>query len=54
MENKKVSSKTHTREQLNDWANQHNSNNKAYKTNLDNHSNQMNPNNKAYKSQKKR
>ena len=27
----KVSSKTHTQQQLNDYANQHNPNNKAYK-----------------------
>ena len=32
MANKKgVSSKTHTQQQLNDYANQHNPNNKAYK-----------------------
>lgn len=34
MANKKgVSSKTHTQRQLNDYANQHNPNNKAYKAN---------------------
>ena len=34
MANKKsVSSKTHTQQQLNDYANQHNPNNKAYKAN---------------------
>ena len=31
-----VSSKTHTRQQLNDYANQHNPNNKAYKANKEN------------------
>ena len=30
---KGVSSKTHTQQQLNDYANQHNPNNKAYKAN---------------------
>lgn len=30
---KGVSGKTHTRQQLNDYANQHNPNNKAYKAN---------------------
>ena len=33
---KKVSGKTHTKEQLDDWANQHNPNNKAYKANVSN------------------
>lgn len=33
---KNVSGKTHTRQQLNDYANQHNPNNKAYKANQDN------------------
>ncbi len=34
MANKKgVSSKTHTQQQLNDYANQHNPNNKAFKAN---------------------
>ena len=37
MANKKgVSSKTHTQQQLNDYANQHNPNNKAYKANQEN------------------
>lgn len=40
---KKVSGKTHTQKQLDDWSNQNNPNNKAYKANKDNHSNQMNP-----------
>lgn len=33
---KNVSGKTHTRQQLNDYANQNNPNNKAYKANQDN------------------
>ncbi len=37
MANKKgVSSKTHTPQQLNDYANQHNPNNKSYKANQEN------------------
>ena len=38
MANKKkgVSSKTHTQQQLNDYANQHNPNNKAYRANHQN------------------
>ena len=38
---KKVSGKTHTKEQLDNWANQNNPNNKAYKTNQDNHTGQL-------------
>ncbi len=34
--NKGVSSKTHTKQQLNDYANQHNPNNKAYLANKKN------------------
>ena len=48
MSNKKVSGKTHTKEQLDDWANQHNPNNRAYKNNANNHSNQLNPNHKTH------
>lgn len=44
----KVSGKTHTQAQLNDWANQHNPNNKAYRANVDNRSNQLNPNQKTH------
>lgn len=33
---KKVSGKAHTKAQLDDWANQHNPNNKAYKARIDN------------------
>ena len=39
-----VSGKTHTRKQLNDYANQHNPNNPAYRARLNNHANQCNPN----------
>lgn len=41
---KKVSGKTHTKAQLDAWANQNNPNNKAYRANANNHSNQLNPN----------
>lgn len=34
---KSVSSKTYTQQQLNDYANQHNPNNKAYKARVSNH-----------------
>lgn len=44
----KVSGKTHTQAQLNDWANQNNPNSKAYRANANNHSNQCNPNNKTH------
>lgn len=40
----KVSGKTHSKEQLDNWANQNNPNNKAYRSNSNNHSNQSNPN----------
>lgn len=36
----KVSGKTHTKEQLDNWANQHNPNNKAYREKSIGHSNQ--------------
>ncbi len=45
-----VSGKTHTQQQCNHYANQHNPNNSAYKADRDNHSNQCNPNNSAYSS----
>lgn len=45
-----VSGKTHTAAQLNNYANQNNPNNAAYKANANNHSNQCNPNNSAYSS----
>lgn len=37
-----VSGYTHTQQQLDDYANQHNPNNHAYWDNLDNHANQCN------------
>ena len=37
---KGVSSKTHSRAQLNDYANQHNPNNKAYHARIQNNANQ--------------
>lgn len=39
---KGVSGKTHTQKQLNDYANQHNPNNKAYKANKNNQRAQKN------------
>lgn len=43
-----LSGNTHSKEQLNHYANQHNPNNSAYQANRDNRSNQCNPNNKEY------
>ncbi len=43
MSGKKVSGKTHTKEQLDNWANQNNPNNKAYRANANNRANQLNP-----------
>jgi len=48
-----VSSHTHTQEQRDDYANQHNPNNDAYQANNDNHSDQMNPNNDKYQEKDK-
>ncbi len=42
----KVSSKTHSKEQMNNYANQKNPNSKEYKANQDNRANQLNPNKK--------
>ena len=49
MSKNRVSGFNHTKEQMNDYSNQHNPNNNAYKANNDNHSNQLNPNNHLYK-----
>ena len=49
----KISGKTHTKEQLDNWANQNNPNNKAYRANVNNRSNQLNPNNKAHQAKQK-
>jgi hypothetical protein len=38
-----VSGKTHSRQQVNDYANQRNSNNSANRANNNNHANQLNP-----------
>jgi len=48
-----VSGKTHTQQQLNNYANQKNPNNSAFRANQNNHSNQCNPNNKNYQGPKK-
>ena len=47
-----VSSYTHLQQQLNHYANQHNQNNFAYRSNMNNHANQLNPNNANYKGKK--
>lgn len=44
-----VSGHTHTQSQLNNYANQHNPNNSAYRAYHNNHSNQCNPNNDEYR-----
>lgn len=49
---KNVSGKTHSKEQLNHYANQNNSNNQANKSNTDNRANQLNPNHQEYKKNK--
>ena len=43
-----VSSRTHTQQQINHYANQHNPNNSAHQANNNNHANQCNPNNSNY------
>ena len=48
----KVSGHTHTQKQLNNYANQHNPINSAYRANNNNHANQLNPNNQNYKNAK--
>lgn len=45
---KKVSGKTHTKAQLDHWANQNNPNNKAYRANLNNRADQSNPNRRSH------
>ena len=40
-----VSGHTHSKDQLDHYANQNNPNNAAYQANQDNHANQCNPNN---------
>lgn len=48
-----VSGNTHSQQQLNNYANQHNPNNAAHQANNNNHANQLNPNNANYKGGKK-
>jgi len=48
-----VSSTTHTQQQCNHYANQHNTNNHAHTANNNNHANQLNPNNSNYRGGKK-
>ena len=43
-----VSGYTHSQDDLDNYANQHNPNNDAYWDDLDNHANQCNPNNDEY------
>ncbi len=43
-----VSGHTHTQQQLDHYANQHNPNNSAYWADMNNHANQLNPNNDLY------
>ena len=47
-----VSSNTHTQQQRDHYANQHNPNNAAHRANNNNHANQLNPNNSNYKGRK--
>ncbi len=48
----KVSGNTHTQQQLNNYANQHNPNTSAYRANNNNHANQLNPNHAQAQKQK--
>lgn len=48
-----VSGKTHKQSQRNDYANQHNPNNRAHIAINNNHANQCNPNNPNYQGHKK-
>lgn len=48
-----VSGNTHSQQQLDDYANQNNSNNQAYQDDLDNHADQLNSNNDEYKGEEK-
>lgn len=44
----KVSSHTHSKAQINHYANQNNPNNSACRSNQNNHANQCNPNHREY------
>jgi len=46
-----VSGNTHTQQQVNQYAKQHNPNNNAHQSNNNNHANQLNPNNSNYQGQ---
>ena len=48
-----VSGNTHSQQQCNHYANQHNPNNTAHQANNNNHANQCNPNNANYRGSKK-
>lgn len=48
-----VSSNTHTKQQIDHYANQYNPNNGAHQANNNNHANQCNPNNHNYQGRKK-
>ena len=50
---KGVSGYTHSQQELDHYANQHNPNNSAYWADLDNHANQLNPNNERYQGSNK-
>lgn len=55
MANKKgVSSKTHTQKELDDYANQHNPNNKAYQARIENEKNHKKSSNNGTKREAKR
>lgn len=49
---KGVSGNTHTKSQCDNYSNQRNPNNSAYRANANNRSNQMNPNNPNYNGKK--
>ena len=48
-----VSGNTHTQQQLNNYANQHNPKTASYRANNNNHSNQLNSNNSSYQGPKR-
>lgn len=50
--NGRLSSYTHTQQQMNNHSNQYNPNNSAHKANANNHLNQLNPNNSRYQGSK--
>ena len=50
--NRGVSSYTHTQQQRDHYANQHNTNNGSYRASNNNHANQLNPNHSSYQTPK--